>query len=105
MEKVTTSDNVRQHGVLVCKHCKTLWQRDVLASKNLFWIAKSVIAGYGRPFPFLRPTQDTSTHSDANQRTNHCYECRFSRKRDLDILRMAVSCNCIFISKPNNSVA
>ena len=75
MEKVTTSDNVRHHGVLVCKHCKTLWQRDVLASKNLFWIAKSVIAGYGRPFPFLRPTQDTSTasststSSDVNQRT------------------------------------
>jgi hypothetical protein len=56
LEKVKTEDHITHHGVLACKSCGTLWQRDVVASKNLYWIAQSAWAGHGRPEEFQRPS-------------------------------------------------
>jgi len=65
LEKVKTQDNITHHGVLVCKNCQTLWQRDVVASKNLFWIAAQIILESERPLPFRRQST-TNTFAATN---------------------------------------
>ena len=42
------------YNYLVCKTCKTLWQRDVNASKNMMPIASSIRNQDGRPTAFKR---------------------------------------------------
>lgn len=46
--------SIRGCSVLVCKTCRTLWQRDVNASLNMMKIAQSTWRGEGRPPPFKR---------------------------------------------------
>ena len=41
------------HGLLRCKVCSSIWNRDVNGSKNIFRIAECAIAGEDRPF-YLR---------------------------------------------------
>ncbi|KAG2193015.1 hypothetical protein INT46_009817, partial [Mucor plumbeus] len=48
------ASHTRSYGVLVCKTCKTLWQRDVNASKNMMSIASSIWNRDGRPTAFKR---------------------------------------------------
>jgi len=48
------ASHTRGYGVLVCKTCKTLWQRDVNASKNMMSIAPSIWNRDGRPTAFKR---------------------------------------------------
>jgi transposase len=42
------------YNYLVCKTCKTLWQRDVNASKNMMSIASSIWNQDGGPTAFKR---------------------------------------------------
>ena len=37
------------HGLLKCKSCKTLWNRDENSSNNIFMIARKAILGLERP--------------------------------------------------------
>ena len=37
------------HGLLKCKTCKTMWNRDCLGSKNIYRLAYNIINGLGRP--------------------------------------------------------
>ncbi|KAG2198248.1 hypothetical protein INT46_009027, partial [Mucor plumbeus] len=48
------ASRTRGFGVLVCKTCKTLWQRDVNTSKNMMSIASSIWNRDGRPTAFKR---------------------------------------------------
>ncbi|KAG2197190.1 hypothetical protein INT46_003352 [Mucor plumbeus] len=48
------ASHTRGFGVLDCKTCKTLWQRDVNASKNMMSIAPSIWNRDGRPTAFKR---------------------------------------------------
>ena len=41
-------------SVLVCKACKTLWQRDINACKNMLSISLSIWNGRGRPSKYRR---------------------------------------------------
>jgi hypothetical protein len=55
--KTGTSDKAfytHDFGILVCKTCKTLWQRGVNASKNMMSIAFSICNQDGRPITFSR---------------------------------------------------
>jgi transposase len=46
---------IDRHGLVICKACRTPWNRDVNASINIHNIMKSTIAGKGRPSYFLKP--------------------------------------------------
>ena len=45
-------DGVKDHSVLGCQNCKTLWQRDINAAKNMLLISSLIWSGYGRPEVF-----------------------------------------------------
>lgn len=53
-ESVDIFGGIRGYGVLECKTCFTLWNRDVNASKNMMSISLSVWNGDGRPSVFTR---------------------------------------------------
>jgi transposase len=47
-------DAKRLHQVLKCKTCNIYWNRDTMASKNMFLIAQSIWNGQGRPNVFKK---------------------------------------------------
>ncbi|KAL1931547.1 hypothetical protein VTP01DRAFT_9690 [Rhizomucor pusillus] len=61
LRNVTSEDNISHHGILDCQNCGMLWNRDVNASKNMYYIASRVWLGLGRPEPFVRPTSNQPT--------------------------------------------
>ncbi|KAF7721224.1 hypothetical protein EC973_005086, partial [Apophysomyces ossiformis] len=66
MKKITTADGISFHGILACKHCGVLWQRDINACKNIFSIALSMWVGEGRLQRFSRlPTPNNIPESNA----------------------------------------
>ncbi|RCI03740.1 hypothetical protein CU098_001372, partial [Rhizopus stolonifer] len=57
LEHITQGSGIEKrkiHQVLVCKNCNIFWNRDVMASKNMFTIAQSIWNGQGRPTMFNR---------------------------------------------------
>ena len=42
-------DSVNGHSVLGCQNCKTLWQRDINAAKNMLLISSLIWNGSGHP--------------------------------------------------------
>jgi hypothetical protein len=58
LEKWVAADGREFHGILGCKNCHMLWNRDVNAAKNMYWIAESIWAGHGRPACFQRPSSN-----------------------------------------------
>ncbi|KAG1639716.1 hypothetical protein G6F44_007556 [Rhizopus delemar] len=60
-------DGRKIHQVFNCKNCNIFWNRDVLASKNMFTIATSIWSGNGCPNVFQRQSATSnvvaSTHS------------------------------------------
>jgi len=47
--KPNATNNILVHGVLICKKCKTVWNRDVNSATNIYRIAYNAINGLGRP--------------------------------------------------------
>ncbi|KAL1927275.1 hypothetical protein VTP01DRAFT_3904 [Rhizomucor pusillus] len=64
LRNVTTEDSISHHGVLDCQNCGMLWNRDVNASKNMYYIASRV-------------WQDLAArnHSQTNIKSTHHCEC------------------------------
>jgi hypothetical protein len=58
LKKWVAADGREFHGILGCKNCHMLWNRDVNAAKNMYWIAESIWAGHGRPACFQRPSSN-----------------------------------------------
>ncbi|CEI96835.1 hypothetical protein RMCBS344292_10985 [Rhizopus microsporus] len=52
LEKVKLENGIEFFGILVCKNCGILWNRDINASKNMAYIAASIWNGDGRPSIF-----------------------------------------------------
>ena len=50
-----TPDGITHHGIVVCKNCQILWQRDINAGKNMYDIAEAIWNGGQRPNEFARP--------------------------------------------------
>ncbi|KAG2199802.1 hypothetical protein INT47_009415 [Mucor saturninus] len=48
------TDNRSIHQILFCKKCNIRWNRDVMATKNMYTIATSIWRGDGRPDAFKR---------------------------------------------------
>ena len=46
-------DGVKGHTFLGCQNCKTLWQRDINAAKNMLLILSLIWNGNGCPEVFL----------------------------------------------------
>lgn len=59
-----TADGVTHHSVTAYKNCHTLWQRDLNAAKNMFYIADSTWRGDGRPTMFCKPQQSNIATSN-----------------------------------------
>jgi transposase len=55
LKKVKTPDGITHHGIVVCKNCQILWQRDINAGKNMYDIAEAIWNGGQRPSQFARP--------------------------------------------------
>ncbi|KAL1933598.1 hypothetical protein VTP01DRAFT_7688 [Rhizomucor pusillus] len=53
LKKLKTEDGVTHHGILDCQTCGMLWNRDTNASKNMYFIARKVWEGFGRPQAFV----------------------------------------------------
>ncbi|ORE09458.1 hypothetical protein BCV72DRAFT_201617 [Rhizopus microsporus var. microsporus] len=49
-DPLTSMSGLKGYSVQVCNICKTLWQRDINACKNMLSISLSVWDGRGRPF-------------------------------------------------------
>ena len=54
------NETTLRHGLLMCKTCKGLWNRDVNSSFNIFKIVEETIAGKGRPEYLQRKKQIVS---------------------------------------------
>jgi transposase len=65
MYKLPNGDNV--NGILVCKNCNLLWQRDINAGNNMLDIAKFIWAGNGRPNQFTRSIAVSKTVSPSTR--------------------------------------
>ncbi len=50
--------NIKRHGLLMCKTCSGLWNRDVNSSLNMCRIMKDTIAGLDRPEYLCRPKKE-----------------------------------------------
>ncbi|KAG2191846.1 hypothetical protein INT46_010558 [Mucor plumbeus] len=48
-DSLRKADGVKGHSVLGCQNCKTLWQRDINAAKNMLLISSLIWNGNGRP--------------------------------------------------------
>ncbi|MEB3202793.1 MAG: hypothetical protein VKK05_08285 [Synechococcus sp.] len=48
---------ITRHGLLSCKNCSRLWNRDVNGSLNIHRIVTETLEGKGRPFALTRGTQ------------------------------------------------
>ena len=55
------------HGLTICKNmkCYKIWNRDENGSSNMYWIAKSVIEGKGRPTSLRRTQNECDITSNA----------------------------------------
>ena len=58
-----------RHGVLMCKTCSALWNRDVNSSLNIGRIMKSTIVGNGRP-EYLCPPKKRDTEVSVSGTTS-----------------------------------
>jgi hypothetical protein len=54
------NETILRHGLLMCKTCKGLWNRDVNSSFNIFKIVENIIAGKERPVYLQRVSNTTS---------------------------------------------
>lgn len=54
---MATPDGITHHGIVVCKNCQILWQRDINAGKNMYHIAEAIWNGGQRPSQFARLTR------------------------------------------------
>ena len=48
-------------SILICNNCNIFWNRDVLASKNMMFIAAQIWAGIERPAIFTRQNRQRAT--------------------------------------------
>lgn len=53
-DSLSKQKEVKRCSVLFCDSCRTIWQRDVNAAKNMMKISLSVWAGDGRPEVYSR---------------------------------------------------
>ena len=52
------SGNILVHGLLTCKKCSGVWNRDVNSATNIYRIAKNAINGLERPKYLCRKNKD-----------------------------------------------
>ena len=52
------SGNILVHGLLTCKKCSGVWNRDVNSATNIYRIAKNAINGLERPKYLCREKKD-----------------------------------------------
>jgi hypothetical protein len=52
------SGNILVHGLLTCKKCSGVWNRDVNGATNIYRIAKNAINGLERPKYLCREKKD-----------------------------------------------
>ena len=52
------SGNILVHGLLTCKKCLGVWNRDVNSATNIYRIAKNAINGLERPKYLCREKKD-----------------------------------------------
>ena len=52
------SGNILVHGLLTCKKCSGVWNRDVNGATNIYRIAKNAIDGLERPKYLFREKKD-----------------------------------------------
>ena len=52
------SGNILVHGLLTCKKCSCVWNRDVNGATNIYRIAKNAINGLERPKYLCREKKD-----------------------------------------------
>ncbi|KAG2208537.1 hypothetical protein INT47_010233 [Mucor saturninus] len=65
--KVSQDDHTKKiHQVLKCITCNIYWNRDVMASKNMFTIAHSIWNGNDRPTVFKRQTATSNVVASAH---------------------------------------
>ena len=57
------NETILRHGLLMCKTCKGLWNRDVNSSLNIFKIVEAKIAGKERPVYLQRKQIVSNTTS------------------------------------------
>jgi transposase len=68
LEKVADSNGKKLHAVLRCLTCNTLtWNRDVMASKNMWDISWSIWRGEGRPEEFKPLAQQQQQQQQQQQ--------------------------------------
>lgn len=74
-------DGSYMHGVLSCSKCRTLWQRDINASRNMANIFYPLVRARIRPKVFcpISKNEDNSTiHSDSGPESRgNDYTCKF----------------------------
>ena len=58
MTKPYKSGNILVHGLLTCKKCSGVWNRDVNSATNIYRIAKNAINGLERPKYLCREKKD-----------------------------------------------
>ncbi|KAI8640096.1 hypothetical protein BD408DRAFT_420296 [Parasitella parasitica] len=56
---LTPASTDTRMSVLACSSCRTLWQRDINASRNMMTISIGIWQGRERPTPFRRTTTTT----------------------------------------------
>jgi transposase len=56
--KTYKSGNILVHGLLTCKKCSSVWNRDVNGATNIYRIAKNAINGLERPKYLCREKKD-----------------------------------------------
>ena len=54
-------DIIVRNGILVCKKCKALWNRDENSARNIYKIAKCAITGLSRPEYLCRQKKKDTT--------------------------------------------
>ena len=52
------SGNILIHGLLTCKKCSGVWNRDVNSATNIYRLAKNAINGLERPKYLCRKNKD-----------------------------------------------
>ena len=56
--------NILCHGLLTCKKCSSVWNRDVNSATNIYRIAKNAINGLERPKYLCREKKDENIKVD-----------------------------------------
>jgi hypothetical protein len=85
------SGNILVHGLLTCKKCSGVWNRDVNSATNIYRIAKNAINGLERPKYLCREKKDENIKVDKSKKEKIIKVVQKKAKKSVKVVALTKS--------------